>query len=400
MIDLYSFAHRELLVFHQAFDLFSSVSSSWGNDNTEEQALGEYAEKRGIKGPLRKAAIKLFRDDTNLFTLACERGEMIKECTLYERALKDVIAFEKHLGDGMFKTEWKPVKEKPDDDLERLSALDDPEEFLEALAGMCESNGCGDLAYYPMLEANAFGKAAPIERSDPVRFSDLVGCGRQEELLRQNTEMFLGGMPAHNTLLTGSRGSGKSSCVKALANEYFDQGLRLVDMGKDKIESLPALLETLAARGKKFILFMDDLSYDASESELGRLKSVLEGGARLAPENVLFCATSNRRHLVRETWAEREEVHSSDGASEKLSLSDRFGLNIAFPKPTPEEYIEIAVELAARLGVPLGKDEIRAKALSWELGGIGRSGRSAKQFAERLKAEYAKRENISIRIRS
>jgi predicted AAA+ superfamily ATPase len=374
-------------VFDNVFGFFYETRSL---DFVNERALGEYAEKFGISGSYKKILLMIFRNEINMFTLACERGEMARGCSLYYWASDDARNLLKMMSeDKLVELEWRATKERYYPELETLCSATEAYELVDALAEICMTKGCGDLAYNPMLEANSDGTFTSIEHGDPVRFSDLVGCGRQEVALRQNIELFLKGLPAQNMLLTGSRGSGKSSCVKALANEYFESGLRLVEMGKDKIESLPALLETLRSRGKKFLLFMDDLSYDTTEDKLGRLKSVLEGGARLAPSNVLFCATSNRRHLVKETWAERQggEVHASDAASDNLSLSDRFGLNVAFPKPTPEEYIEIAVELAMRYEVPLRKEAIRARALSWELGGIGRSGRSARQFALSLKAE-------------
>ncbi|MDR1639497.1 MAG: ATP-binding protein [Clostridiales bacterium] len=372
-------------VFDKVFGFFYETRSL---DFVNERALGEYAEKFGISGSYKKILLMIFRNEINMFTLACERGEMAKGCSLYQWASEDARNLLQMISeDKLMELEWTATRERFYPELERLCHAMEAHELIDALAELCMVKGCGDLAYYPMLEANGDGTFTPIEHGDPVRFSDLVGCERQEAILRQNIELFLRGLPAQNMLLTGNRGSGKSSCVKALANEYFEQGLRLVEIGKDKIESLPALLETLRSRGKRFLLFMDDLSYDTSEDKLGRLKSVLEGGARLAPINVLFCATSNRRHLVKETWEDRQEVHTSDAMGEKLSLSDRFGLSVAFPKPTPEEYIEIAVELAVRYQVPLSHGEIRARALSWELGGIGRSGRSARQFALTLKAE-------------
>lgn len=240
------------------------------------------------------------------------------------------------------------------------------------------------------------GALAPVERPDPISLKDLIGYERYREPLRLNTRRLLLGLPAHHALLYGLPGTGKSSTVKALLNEYADEGLKLVEMAKEDLGELPQLLEVLRGRGPRFILFVDDLSFEEHEVEYKSLKALLEGSVEEPPENVRVYATSNRRNLIREAFSDREEdgsddVHARDTMQEKLSLSARFGLRLTFPTPNQKRYLEIVRGLVQRRGIKLSKDELRERALLWDRWHAGRSGRSARQFVDELEAELSER---------
>ena len=203
-----------------------------------------------------------------------------------------------------------------------------------------------------------------------------------------NTQAFVEGRPCNNALLVGARGTGKSSSVKALVNQFYKQGLRLVEVSKHDQKDLYNVLKSLRTSGKRFIVFLDDLSFEENESEYKYLKSILEGGVETKPDNVLIYATSNRQHLIRETWNDRsgnsDDLHKFDTVNEKLSLADRFGLTVTFLAPNQEEYMTIIEELAKRHDVDLSSTELRAMALKWEMTRSGRSGRAARQFISHI----------------
>ena len=225
-----------------------------------------------------------------------------------------------------------------------------------------------------------------IDNTDSVRLSSLIGYERQKALLRTNTEAFLAGRPANNVLLYGDSGTGKSSSIKALINDYYDQGLRMVEIYKHQCHALSETIARLKNRAYRFILFLDDLSFDENELEYKYLKAVIEGGVEKRPDNVLIYATSNRRHLVRETWNDRadmehdDDIHRSDTVEEKLSLAERFGVAIYYGSPTPREYRQIVAELAKRRGLSLTEDQLVKDAHAWEIAHGGASGRTADQY--------------------
>lgn len=225
-----------------------------------------------------------------------------------------------------------------------------------------------------------------IRHCDPVVLSDLVACDYQKKALIQNTESFLAGKTANNALLFGDRGTGKSSSVKAILNEYAPKGLRVLELSKAEFIYFNAILKVLRPRGMKFIIFLDDLSFEEFEVEYKYMKALIEGGVEVRPDNVLIYATSNRRHLIKETWSEREggDVNVSDARQEKLSLADRFGLSLTFTSPNQNTYLEMVMKIAAKEGIQLSEQVLREKALQWELLHGGRSGRVAKQFIQSL----------------
>lgn len=239
------------------------------------------------------------------------------------------------------------------------------------------------------------GSFVPVRHVDPIRLANLVGIERQLTALTRNTRQFLRGAPANHVLLWGERGSGKSSAVKALLNEYAPQGLRLVQVHRHDLRDLAMMMERLWDRPEKFLLFCDDLSFEADDAEYKELKALLEGGIAARPTNLLLYATSNRRHLMPERLADRqlildgEEVHPNEAIEEQLSLADRFGLRLGFYKADQRTYLAIIHHLVALRGLPVAEDTLERDALRWSLSAAGRSGRSARQFVDDLEGRLA-----------
>ncbi|HLG50546.1 MAG TPA: ATP-binding protein [Chloroflexota bacterium] len=269
-------------------------------------------------------------------------------------------------------------------------------DLLPELAAYYREHGVGIFARYRAFRWSRRPEGAgliPIRRPDPVTFDDLIGYAEQRAVVRRNTERFLRGLPANNLLLYGDRGTGKSSTVKALLNAYGGQGLRLIEVQKSALGDFPTIVEMLADRPERFILFVDDLSFEEGEAGYAELKALLEGGLEVRPENVLLYATSNRRHLVPERFSDRAEpggdVHAGDTFQEKLSLADRFGITVIFTTPDQEQYLQIVEGLVRRRGLEVDRDRLRQQALQWAAWNNGRSGRTARQFVDDLTAALA-----------
>ena len=227
----------------------------------------------------------------------------------------------------------------------------------------------------------------PVKSPDMVRLSDLKGDEAERQAVIDNTVALLNGKPAANALLYGDAGTGKSSTVKAVVNEFADRGLRLIEIRKNQLMQIPAIIESLHQNPLKFILFIDDLSFAKSNEEIGALKAVLEGSAAAKSSNIAIYATSNRRHLIHETFSDRgdDDVHRNETMQEQLSLSDRFGLSVNFFKPDKEKYLAIVNALAKQYGVSETADlDLMAERYALERG--GRSPRVARQFIEYLKS--------------
>ncbi len=228
----------------------------------------------------------------------------------------------------------------------------------------------------------------PIRNIAHVCLDDLVGYEIPKRKLKENTDAFVAGRAANNCLLFGDAGTGKSSCIKAIANEYYGKGLRIIEVYKHQFQDLNQVIAQIKNRHYKFILYMDDLSFEEFETDYKYLKAVIEGGLEKRPGNVLIYATSNRRHLIRENYRDKEEIrqdmHTSDTVQEKLSLANRFGVTIYFGAPDKKQFQEIVEALARRGGVDLPREELFAEANKWELSHGGLSGRSAQQFVDYL----------------
>lgn len=252
---------------------------------------------------------------------------------------------------------------------------------LPALAAFHQRYGMGEFVRH-----KAFvwlnGAMQPVGHADPIRLSELKGYEAQRRPLLDNTLAFLQGRGANNVLLYGDRGTGKSSTVKALLNEYANQGLRMIEMPKEALHHLPELTSRLAAIPMKFILFIDDLSFSGSDDNFAALKAVLEGGLAARPRNVLIYATSNRRHLLRETFSDRsgDEIHRADTVQESVSLSDRFGIFLTFLMPDKRRFLDIVRQMADDQGIALSRDALLAHAERWATERGGFSPRYARQF--------------------
>ena len=229
-----------------------------------------------------------------------------------------------------------------------------------------------------------------VTNYDKIAFEQLIGYERQKEILIENTEFFLKGYPANNALLHGDRGTGKSSCVKALLNRFKDSKLKLISLNKNHVEQLYRIIESIAGRGCKFIIFIDDLSFEDTEIGYKHFKSIIDGGIEAQPSNILIYVTSNRRNIIKETWKDRGEngeVHSNDGMQERLSLADRFGLSITFTSPDKESYLNIVKGIAAQENLKIDEDILIEEALRWDIRQKGRSGRAARQFVNYIHAK-------------
>lgn len=231
------------------------------------------------------------------------------------------------------------------------------------------------------------GAIVPVEYPDSIRLSQLSGYERERSEVIDNTLALLKGRPANNVLLYGDCGTGKSSTVKAIANEYYPDGLRLIELKKKQLHEIPAIVETISKNPLKFIIFIDDLSFTEDDDDFAALKAILEGSVSSTASNLAIYATSNRRHLVRETFSAREgdEIHFNDTMQELLSLSDRFGLTVTYSKPNKELFLSVVRDLAHQYGLKMTEDEICRKAEAYALTRGGRSPRVAKQFIEYLK---------------
>lgn len=232
------------------------------------------------------------------------------------------------------------------------------------------------------------GQLVPVKHPDPQRLSELPGYEKEREKVIANTEALLEGRPANNVLLYGDAGTGKSSAIKAIANEYAPQGLRLVEVKKNQLFQIPDLMDQLASNPLKFILFIDDLSFTTNDDNFAALKAILEGSVGGRAGNIAVYATSNRRHLIKETLEDRSgsDIHESDTRQELMSLAARFGLTVTFGQPDKSRFVQIVSDLAAQYGVGEDPEKLIVKAEAFAIRAGGRSPRVAKQFIELCKA--------------
>ena len=279
-----------------------------------------------------------------------------------------------------------------------LAALADWRDAVPLVAAHYRRHGTGDFACYSAfrwVHAAPGGRLQGIAHPDPIRLEELIGDERQRSLLMQNTEHLLAGYRANNVLLCGDRGTGKSSSIKALLHRYRDQGLRLIEVAKDDLGDFHHIAETLQERPQSFVVFVDDLSFEPHETDYKALKAILEGSVAAQPRNVVIYATSNRSHLIRENFSDRSgilegEVHPKETLQETFSLSDRFGIRIAFVAPTQAQYLEIVRALAEQRCLVIDHADLRARAITWAQQQNGFSGRTARQFVDFLEGELGK----------
>ena len=287
----------------------------------------------------------------------------------------------------------KNVSEKVQAVSEKIAVAKDEEEIFKIVTDFYQAYGVGMFGLNKSFLIKSVPEGVeflPINNTEKVMLSDLIGYEIQKQKLIDNTEAFVEGRAANNCLLFGDSGTGKSTSIKAILNEYYDRGLRMIEIYKHQFKDLSNIIAQIKNRNYRFIIYMDDLSFEEFEIEYKFLKAVIEGGMETKPDNVLIYATSNRRHLIRETWSDRsdmsqDELHRSDTMQEKLSLVARFGVTINYSKPTKKEFNNIVVELAKRYPeIQLTEAELMAKANMWEMSHGGVSGRTAQQFINYL----------------
>lgn len=377
--------------------------------------LLEMAASHGFEGNLWHNYLTfLLANDCNAYSTACEIVGAT-EGSINEAALHDFEIFrelfdydfsdmESVLGtsvmdmllhyqstEGHGKVFNKRVRDRICELSRRLGRSRDAIEFQEILTQFYKEFGVGKLGLHKafrIAHTDAGAEIVPITKTSHVHLDDLVGYEIAKQKLVDNTEAFVSGRRANNCLLFGDAGTGKSSSIKAILNQYYDRGLRMIEVYKHQFHDLNDVIAQIKNRNYKFIIFMDDLSFEEFEIEYKYLKAVLEGGLEKKPDNVLIYATSNRRHLVRETFKDKaeydEELHINDTVQEKLSLVARFGVTIYYGSPSKKEFQTIVKELALRNGIAMEEDTLLLEANQWEMSHGGLSGRTAQQFVDYL----------------
>ena len=272
----------------------------------------------------------------------------------------------------------------------KLEETKNEQEFFDVVTQFYKDYGVGmfglNKAFRIATSHENYVELKPINNMDEVVLDDLVGYEIQKKKLLDNTVAFVEGRKANNVLLYGDSGTGKSTSIKAIVNEFYDQGLRMIEIYKHQFKDLSNIIAMIKNRNYRFIIYMDDLSFEEFEIEYKFLKAVIEGGVETKPENILIYATSNRRHLIKENWSDRNDVvqengmHQSDTMEEKLSLVNRFGVKINYSKPMKKEFNHIVLELAHKNNIQMDEKELLLEANKWELSHGGTSGRTAQQF--------------------
>jgi len=312
----------------------------------------------------------------------------------------------KHVIEGL--PEWVLESSPSTSDPEHIRRLKDRfnscqqwDECIEELRNFHLTYGCGIYARYIAFvweKTDGHGFLKGIDRPDAITLNELVDYQNERSRVIENTLQFLEGCPSNNVLLYGDRGTGKSSTVKAILNEYHHQGLRMIEVPKAYLADFPLIIRHLKNRTQKFIIFVDDLVFGDNEENYTSLKAVLEGGLESKTPNIVIYATSNRRHLVKEYFSERaglqsgnhnEEVHAADSMQEKLSLADRFGINVVFSSPDQNRYLRIVNGIAKSRHLNIDKERLEREALQWALWYNGRSARTARQFVDWIEGQEA-----------
>lgn len=390
-------------------DLQASVNHCIGH-------ILEISEKMGFKGNLWQDYIAyLIAFDENAFSISCERrgyvpGGINRAAMLdFEvlRGLFDVnlrefdsenntclsILLDFENNNETEKYFNKRIRDRITELASSLAASDSTEKFFDAVCAFYKEIGVGCLGMFKAFRIGQEGsEPLPVISTEHIKLSHIIGYELQKKKLVDNTEAFLAGKSANNVLLFGDSGTGKSSSIKAILNEYYDRGLRMIEIYKHQFKQLSSVINRIKDRNYKFIIFMDDLSFEEFETEYKYLKAVIEGGLEKKPDNVLIYATSNRRHLVREKFSDREEAdddkHSNDTVQEKISLASRFGVSIYYGSPDKKQFNEIVKQIALRNKIDMDEDALLSEANKWELSHGGLSGRTAQQFINYLGSNY------------
>ncbi len=393
---------NNLLVYKDLFldeDVKKCISFIKHKDNEEKfiSLMISLSEKYDLHDHLFQSLLTyLLVHHENVFTLSLERKKTIhsslKKVVLHDlNIIFDLFHYDFYFLNDLYKDLFfhfdhsktiinSEIFELLDKLQESLSKTQTVEEFYNILYQHYSQYGVG---MYGLNKAFRYQQGIiPIDHIGNNTFDQLIGYETQKQTLIENTEAFLAGKKANNVLLYGDSGTGKSSSIKALLNTYYKDGLRMIEVYKHQFKDLPAIINELQNRNYYFIIFMDDLSFEDFEIEYKYLKAIIEGGLEKKPENILIYATSNRRHLIKETWNDREgsEINRNDVMQEKLSLVSRFGVQIMYIHPCKQQYLEIVDGLAKSYHLDIETEKLHTLALQWELRNGGFSGRVAKQF--------------------
>ncbi|BCN30355.1 ATP-binding protein [Anaeromicropila herbilytica] len=352
------------------------------NENPFSITCEKVGAKEGSVNSFAKSDFKIFK---NLFHYDFSEIETLLAIDCF-RIIQNYKAIEKN-----GKRYNKNVSDKVRDLSNRIAKAKDEEEIFQVVTNFYKEYGVGKFGLnkaFRLKKENNEPVLYPITNTEDIYLNDLVGYEIQKQKLVENTEAFVEGRKANNALLFGDSGTGKSTSVKAILNEYYSKGLRMIEIYKHQFEDLSSVIAQIKDRNYKFIIYMDDLSFEEFEIEYKYLKAVIEGGLETKPDNVLIYATSNRRHLIKETWNDRSdmdtELHRSDTMQEKLSLVARFGITINYSAPNQKDYYKIVLELAHKHKIPMSDEELCKEANKWELSHGGMSGRTAQQFINYL----------------
>ena len=392
-------------IYHQIKRIFD-ISTDYGFDDnlwhnyltylliTTENSFSLTCEKVGASdGSVNEFAKNDFKVFKELFDFDFSKIEKALNIDCFEK-IENYKAIDKP--EFMYN---KNVSEKVRALSSKLEKAKDENEFFEEVAGFYKDYGVGMFGLnkaFRLEYKNGKLGFKPINNMEQVTLDDLIGYDIQKKKLIDNTEDFVEGRRCNNCLLFGDSGTGKSTSIKAIVNQYYDRGLRMIEIYKHQFKDLSNVIAEIKNRNYKFIIYMDDLSFEDFETEYKFLKAVIEGGVETKPDNILIYATSNRRHIIKEKWSDRDDMivedglHQSDTMEEKLSLVYRFGVTISFSKPSQKEYFEIAKALCKREGVNLPDKVIEEEANKWELAHGGLSGRTARQFANYMAAKQEK----------
>ncbi|HAX06823.1 MAG TPA: AAA family ATPase [Butyrivibrio sp.] len=380
----------------------------------------EVSEKMGFNGNLWQDYLAYnLANDENSYSLSCERrGRM--EGSINKAALLDMAVYRELFNTDLSGTDAKygtflsmltgfennnegekyynkRIRNRIIKLAEELSGAADDNTFLNTVCDFYKDAGVGCIGLFKAFRVghddNDRPVITPVISVEHKYLKDLIGYDIQKKKITDNTEAFLVGSKANNVLLFGDSGTGKSSCIKAILNEYYDDGLRMIEIYKHQFKDLSAIINQVKDRNYKFIIYMDDLSFEEFEIEYKFLKAVIEGGLEKRPDNVLIYATSNRRHLVREKYSDKEErdddLHTRDTVAEKLSLSARFGVSVYFGSPDKKLFNEIVKGLAQKNNIKVDENTLLMEANKWELSHGGLSGRTAEQFISYMVSAYA-----------
>lgn len=410
-----------LRLFDTKFSLLGDIQN--GDTSKLQLRLIDFATKYAICGNVWHSYIAFFAiNNQNPFSQSCEYKELSHNDSIYMLGGSDCallfqlynIDLEKELG---FDSQFVKILSNFVSSNARsynqiattiigklcniLDNLQDLNKAVDVFAEVFRKCGVGELGLHKAfkiikteeLQQKTTANLAtilPITRTDERRLVDIIGCDLQKQQIVDNTEAFLQGRQANNVLLYGDGGTGKSSSIKAILNQYYEQGLRIIEVYKHQFSFISDIICQIKDRNYMFIIYLDDLSFEDFEIEYKYFKAIIDGGMETKPSNVLIYATSNRRHLIKESFADKNdmnfdgEMHKSDTIQEKLSLVSRFGLQIYFGAPNQLQYLEIVKQLAAKFNIQMESSELERKALTWSIRNNGKSGRTAQQFINSL----------------